>query len=63
MAPPPLVRDQMLDLAMLRRLALEYDAISREDGQHWPAVRFVDWLTDESRAVLAAEGKPRDLAA
>jgi hypothetical protein len=53
----------MLDLTTLRRLALEYDAISREDGQHWPAVRFVDWLTDERRATLAAEGKPRDIAA
>jgi hypothetical protein len=42
---------------MLRRLAAEYDAISKEDGQHWPAVRFVDWLTDERRATLAAESK------
>lgn len=43
---------------MLRRLAAEYDSISREDGQHWPAARFVDWLADERRAALASESKP-----
>jgi hypothetical protein len=55
---PPLLRDQLLDLATLRRLAEEYDAISAADGRHWPAIAFIEWLVDEQRASVELADKP-----
>lgn len=47
MALAPQLHAPQLDLPALRRLAEEYDRISRADGRDWPAARFIEWLTDE----------------
>jgi hypothetical protein len=43
-------------------MARTFDWISREDGQTWPAVRFVEWLADEWRASEPAEKREREAA-
>jgi hypothetical protein len=53
--PPPLLRDNRVDLVTLCAMAPTFDQISREDGRDWPAVRFVEWLESEWRAALAAD--------
>lgn len=42
-----LLRDDRVSLESLSALAREFDQISR--GEHWPAVRFVEWLEREYR--------------
>jgi hypothetical protein len=53
--PPPILRDNRLDLATLSAMAREFDQISR--GEHWPATDFVRWLESEWRA--SREQAPR----
>jgi hypothetical protein len=51
--PPPLLREDCVDLVTLSALARTFDQISCEDGRDWPAVRFVEWLESEWRASIA----------
>jgi hypothetical protein len=36
---------------------VEYDEISANLGRHYPAIAFVEWLTDEWRAASDLEGR------
>jgi hypothetical protein len=47
---PASVQDRRLTMAGLRRLAHEYDALSR--GRHWPASEFVEWARLEVAAMV-----------
>ena len=61
--PPPLLRDDRLDLVTLSAMALTFDQLSAEDGRTWPAAAFVRWLRAEVQATVQPQRRSEDEAA
>jgi hypothetical protein len=59
MTMPPVLRRDTLTLTQLTRMAQEFDGISAQVGETYPAVEFVRWLRDERVSSAFAYDDPR----